>query len=246
MVTKEQIKELPRKYAIGKRPLSRVLGWGELTYTRLLEGSMPSPKHEEELLRALNEPLTYMMLLDHAHDTGVISDLSYERSKRAAQSYLEEDDEAEGAMKLNIVARYICSLAKGDITPHALQLLVYYAQGRSCATLSSMLFDQLPIAQEDGPAYEAITAWFTFERIQESGRVPLSDYEDALSAKERKLLDDVFAVYGIYSGAKLQSMVCSEGPWRKARKKIAEFEDDASHAVISAKSLKKFFAKLSK
>lgn len=246
MITKEQIKELPRKYAIGKRPLSRVMGWGELTYTRLLEGSMPSPKHEEELLKALNEPLTYMMLLEHAHDSGVISDMSYERSKRAAQSYLEEDKQAEGAMKLNVVGRYFCSLAKGDITPHALQLLVYYAQGRSCASMPDALFDQLPVAQADGPAYDSITTWFTYERICETGRVSPEEYSDVLSAKERKLLDGVFADYGIYSGTKLQELASSEGPWKKARKKSLDAGDDSNLPAISLKSMKKFFAKSAK
>ena len=243
MITPEQISELPRKYAIGKRPLSRILGWGELTYTRLLEGSVPTPQHEEELLRALNEPITYMMLLDQAHDAGLITDLSYRRSKEAAQSYLSKDKDAESAMKLHAVARYVCVLAKGDITPHALQLLVYYAHGFSFAKLEEPIVEQQPQAADDGPAYNAIGSWFTFERIQEAAKASGGDSDCGLSVQECKLLKSVYRQYGVFSAAKLQEMACSEGPWRKARKRASESGENPAKAAISAKSMRKFFAK---
>ena len=245
MVTPEQISELPRKYAIGKRPLSRILGWGELTYTRLLEGSTPTPQHEEELLRALDEPLTYMMLLDQAHDAGLVTDLSYERSKKAAQSYLNEDKAAESTMKLHAVARYLCVLAKGDITPHALQLLVYYAHGLSFARLSAPIVEQQPKAADDGPAYDVLASWFTFERIQEAAKAP-ADGSPGLSGQERKLLNAVFQRYGVYSAAKLQELACSEAPWRKARKRASENGSSIAEATITAKSMRKCFAKESR
>lgn len=246
MITRDQIIELPKKYAIGKRPLSRVLGWGELTYTRLLEGSMPSPQHEEELLRALGEPLTYLMLLDQAHDSGLVSDTTYEKSRKAAQKLIDEDDTAEEAMKLHAVARYLCMLAKGDITPHALQLLVYYAQGHSFAFMEEPLFEQLPVAGDDGPAYEPVRAWFTFDRVQEAGAVDSEAAKMPLVESERDFLGDVFSRYGVYSATKLQEMACSEAPWRKARKKAAEAGGKPGDAVITAKSMKKYFTKASK
>jgi len=243
MVTPEQISELPRKYAIGKRPLSRVLGWGELTYTRLLEGSVPTPQHEEELLRALNDPIEYMMLLDRAHDAGLVTDLSYERSKKAAQSYLDEDKDADKVMKLLAVARYICVLAKGDITPHALQLLLYYVHGFSFAKLEKPIIEQQPLAADNGPAYGAIDSWFTFERIQEAASAPVDGPDCGLTSQERKLLNSVFKQYGVFSAAKLQEMACSEGPWRKARRRLSDGKSGLDEMPITTKSMRKYFTK---
>lgn len=257
MDIQDQIKELPRKYAIGKRPLSRILGWGELTYTRILEGSRPTPQHEAELLRALNEPLTYIMLLDQAHDAGLVSDTSYKRSRAAAEAYLEEDKTADGVLKLHAVATRFCTLAKGDITPHALQILVYYAHGSSLASLKKPLIDQQPVAADDGPWYEAVDAWFTCDRIQEIGKAAANAGESAdekseeenadtqqpvLSNKEIALIDSVFKKYGIYSGTALGDKACAEGPWKKARKRVAKGEVEGP-VEISEKAMAKQFCK---
>lgn len=201
MITYDQIEELPRKYAIGKRPLSRVLGWGELTYTRLLEGSIPTPQHEQELLTALNEPLTYIMLLDQAHDAGAVSDTSYAKSRRAAEEYLYDDPEAEDVMKLHAVARRFCVLANGDVTPKALQLLVYFAQQGSARPL----FSQSPSFEDGAPEYTTLVTWYTFNRIQEAGKSS-KDYAAGLEAEEIDLIDAVFEKYGIYSSIKLEKM----------------------------------------
>ena len=44
-VSPDEIRAVPARYAIGKRPLSILLGWGELTYTRLLDGNTPTARH---------------------------------------------------------------------------------------------------------------------------------------------------------------------------------------------------------
>lgn len=266
MDIREKVKELPRKYQIGKRPLSRILGWGELTYTRILEGARPTAQHEAELLRALNEPLTYIMLLDQAHDAGLVSDTSYKRSRAAAEEHLKDDETADSTLKLHAVATRLCTLAKGDITPHALQILVYYVHGSSLASLKKPLIDQQPIAADAGPVYEAIDAWFTYDRIQEIAQAAekakeaieteeakslaesekpqaLEVKQPVLSSKEIALVDSVYKKYGIYSGSKLGDMACDESPWKKTRKRAAREETAANTAVISEKAMSKFFSK---
>lgn len=41
VISLEKILEIPEKYNIGKRPLSLLLGWGEMTFTRYYEGDVP-------------------------------------------------------------------------------------------------------------------------------------------------------------------------------------------------------------
>lgn len=49
LVSLEIINEIPKKYQIGKRPLSILLGWGELTYTRYCNGDVPSRQYSDIL-----------------------------------------------------------------------------------------------------------------------------------------------------------------------------------------------------
>ena len=50
------IREIPMKYAIGKRPLSLLLGWGEQTFSRYYDGDMPTKQYSDILVRIYNEP----------------------------------------------------------------------------------------------------------------------------------------------------------------------------------------------
>ena len=42
-------KDILRKYKIGKKPLSKLLGWGEVTITRYINGDIPSKLYSDEL-----------------------------------------------------------------------------------------------------------------------------------------------------------------------------------------------------
>ena len=54
IITIKEILEILEKYNIGKKPLSLVLGWGEITIIRYLEGQIPDQFHSELLLK-INE-----------------------------------------------------------------------------------------------------------------------------------------------------------------------------------------------
>ena len=43
----EDIRAIPEKYNIGKRPLSLLLGWGEQTFSRYYDGDMPTKQYSE-------------------------------------------------------------------------------------------------------------------------------------------------------------------------------------------------------
>ena len=118
IVTPEQISLLPKRYAIGKRPLSRLLGWGELTYTRLLEGRTPNKEHAEELRHLIDEPAAFARLLEQGRASGVITETAYNRSRRALDGIIEEGH--QGSVALFAVADHLCVLAEGDLTPRAL------------------------------------------------------------------------------------------------------------------------------
>ena len=54
IITTEKIKNILNKYKIGKKPLSKLLGWGENTLIRYLNGDIPSKVYSDQLYNILN------------------------------------------------------------------------------------------------------------------------------------------------------------------------------------------------
>lgn len=244
-VSPDEICAVPMRYAIGKRPLSILLGWGELTYTRLLDGNTPTARHAAELRRLIDDPAAYARQLETGR--GRITGVAYTRSFRAVNQLLEDQGGARRAMRIFAVADRLCLLAQGDLTPGALQRLAYYAQGLGFAQLGAALFDDLPRAAASGPAYDRIRDGYPFEEIQRVGTAgtaaadPVSD--GLLTEAELSVVDLAYERYGANSGQALSRMSREEAPWKKARKRTDAQPDQDGDAFITAKSMRKFFAK---
>jgi hypothetical protein len=68
IISLEKILEIPRKYNIGKRPLSLLLGWGEMTFSKYCEGDMPTKQYSNILLKIYDDPAYYKELLEKNKD----------------------------------------------------------------------------------------------------------------------------------------------------------------------------------
>lgn len=55
LITISEIKSILEKYNIEKRPLSKLLGFGELTITRYLDGQLPSKRYSDILCEILHD-----------------------------------------------------------------------------------------------------------------------------------------------------------------------------------------------
>lgn len=64
IVSLEKILAIPEKYAIGKRPLSLLLGWGEQTFSRYCDGDMPTMQYSNTLKKIYDEPDYYAEILE--------------------------------------------------------------------------------------------------------------------------------------------------------------------------------------
>ena len=86
MVAKELISNLLEKYNIGKKPFSLLLGWGETTIIRYLDGeSEPSEKYFS-ILNELKDPEKYLSLLNVNKNN--ISKVAYIKSLNAVNELL--------------------------------------------------------------------------------------------------------------------------------------------------------------
>ena len=117
------------------------------------------------------------------------------------------------------VADYFLSLQddeSGDtISNLKLQKLAYYAQGFSLAIFKSPLFEEPIEAWIHGPVVPDLYHRFSEHR---SASIPMTeDFDpDTIDKDARELLDEVYEVYGQYSGWKLRNMTHEELPWKNA------------------------------
>lgn len=237
LVSLEAVRDIPKKYAIGKRPLSRLLKWGEHTYSQLMDGQTPSKDHSDEIKRLYSDPTYYYAVLKMNKDS--ISERSFERSKKAVEALLE--DSYPDAHRIYELGYFFISLAKGDITNLAVQKLTYYAQGFSRPLLGSFLFGQMPKAWVRGPVYGQL--WREMQSEYDGSFVidEKEPYSSPFTVKEDKLIKAVHKHFGCYSGDTLTRMTHSETPWVNARLRAGAAEGERCEEPISAEDMEQFF-----
>ncbi len=231
IISKEEIVEIITKYNIGKKPLALLLGWGEATIIRYLNGGNIEKLHSDELKKIKDDP-TYMKekLL---RKRKVLTDVAYRKSI----SKVEELILSETNSKIYQFASYI--LEKNDeISNLALQKLLYFIQGIGIAIFSKNIYDTMPKAWAKGPVYPNI-----YHRFCSYGFAPLTmeNTENDLTEDEKHLADMVVEVFGKYSGNYLKEMTHKTLPWQNARQGIKE--GSPSSNLINYKSMEGYFKK---
>lgn len=208
LISLKQIREIPEKYAIGKRPLSLLLGWGEQTFSRYADGDIPTKQYSDTLLRIYNEPAFYSELLE-ANKGNLKSTLAYEKSRRAVSMLLSADISVNSKID-NIIQYLLCQCE--DITPLALQKALYYIQGFYFAFYKTFLFPEDCQAWVHGPVYRNIYLRYRdyrFDPIEKTNAFDASVF----SAGEKAIYDNVINNICCYSGKILERFTHNESPW---------------------------------
>lgn len=216
IVSLDKVLSIPEKYGIGKRPLSLLLGWGEMTYSRYCDGDMPTKQYSDILQKIYEDPSYYLQLLENGKEN-LKSMAAYEKSKRAVESIL--GTKVESRTKLDEVIDYVLFKCE-DITPLALQKALYYIQGFFFAFNESFLFDDECEAWAHGPVYKEIYQRYSsykFDPIEGSDEID----EATLNSNERAVIDSVIRNLCCYSGKVLESFTHAEEPWLKTRGDLA-------------------------
>ncbi|MBQ7499228.1 MAG: DUF4065 domain-containing protein [Selenomonas sp.] len=212
IISLEQIRALPKRYAIGKRPLSKLLGWGELTFTRYYEGYMPTRQYSEVLKRLYADPAFYKSMLEKNREA-LGSERSYEKSLKAVEKLLCLKSGAE--TKIHRVARYLLYKCE-DITPLMLQKALYYIQGFSFAFWGTFPFGEECEAWVHGPVFKEVYLRYKDYRFEpEQAREPFD--ESVFTVEEKAIYDSVVNFFCCYSGKVLERITHNEAPWLKAR-----------------------------
>lgn len=233
----DEITTLLKKYNIGKTTLASLLGWGEVTIVRYMEGSTPS-KEYSDTLKSLNNPIAMNSLLEKSKEK--ITEVAYRKCKKELNKYLDETsiDKCGDTVLENAVSYFLSK--DYEITPLALQKLLYYAQGFYYALKGKFLFTEDCEAWVHGPVYNEI-----YLRYKSFGYDPIkSEYKYNLSEEQLSVLDGVLKAFGYYNGRILEKFTHSEMPWNKAR--AGKKDNESSNEIISKDSIAEYFTNVVK
>lgn len=233
----EEIKEILKKYNIGKKPLSLVLGWGEITIIRYLDGQVPTKFHSDILLKIKNDYLELSKYLEK--NKQMITEVAYRKAKNKILELQQQEDQ----MNIYNVTKHIIAQTE-DITPLALQKILYYIEGFSLALLEQDLFSIKCEAWVHGPVYREIYERFrdyhyhTIEKNEFQEYVLLKNFNE----KETELIDEVIRCFSCYSGKILEEMTHETIPWIKARNHGKELK--ILNQPIETREIKKYFKEI--
>jgi len=213
IISLEKIIKIPEKYNIGKRPLSLLLGWGEQTFSRYYDGDIPSQQYSTILQNIYNDPNYFLSILENNKEK--LKSLSaYEKSKLATEMLLGKQQASDGE-KIDVVANYLLIKCE-DITPLALQKLLYYVQGFYYAFVERFIFKENCEAWVHGPVFRDIYFKYREYRFDPiSVNDPVDDL--SLSVVEKAIIDSVIKNLSCYSGKILEAFTHAETPWLVTR-----------------------------
>lgn len=237
LITVSDINEILEKYNIGAGPLAKLLGFGEITINRYTNGHLPSKSHSDKLLEVLESHKKMEEYLEAGRDE--ISNVAYTKCRTA----IDELKKIYSDKKIDVVARYLLCKCT-DVTPMALQKMLYYAQAFFYALFGKPLFTDPCQAWIYGPVYPEV-----YFKYRDFGYDPIRlpeinfgcNYTE-LSECEIKLLDAIVVAFGCYSGSTLKWMTHNEQPWIETRGSLRP--EDRSETIISSELINNYFAKV--
>lgn len=221
VITSDEIKQILERYRIGKKPLAKLLGWGETTIIRYMEGDIPTSEYSIKLRRLLENPEFYYDLLIKRQDC--LTNVAFKKSKKAVLSKIM-------ATKIYAVAYYLINKSDAEMCPSFIQFLLYYIQAFSLA-----LYDKEMFQEEYGINNEQMPYLKLYHTMKRCGIHTLELGEEYLSDQERELADAVYEAFSWYGPKALMELQKIE----KTSLKISR--DWNNNKIISKESIMLYF-----
>ena len=241
IVSVNDIRDLMEVYRIGKAPLSLALGFGEVTITRYLSGQVPSKEYSCIIRKALESPVFMIERLNE--NMNKIGETAYRKAMNAIK---EVEPLFALSEKMLLTISYIFNKAE-EVTPLALQKILYYIQGIYMILFDKELFAEDCEAWAHGPVfkdvYEAFKS-FKYNPIDDTRFSMFQNRFNELSDDEKKVIDLVLESFGMYSGKALEQITHKETPWLDARMNCLPGEP--SNEVISKEAIKEYFSEVAR
>lgn len=202
---KEQLFFLMEHYHIGKKPLSKILGWGDTTIMRYLNGVEPNREFSIKIQQLVENPWEYVKILEQNKEH--ITETAYKKTKKAVYQEILKDRSIEAM-------QYVITLADADIAPYRVITVLYYAQ------VCSLVFRGLPLLEEeaDFSVTQTIVYPKLYHQMKQYGLHLLSPECSSFSDEEQNYLKQVYSILNGYSPNALKTLFIREK--RRIRRKL--------------------------
>jgi hypothetical protein len=221
IVTGDEIKNILNNYHIGKKPLAKLLGWGETTIIRYIEGDTPTTEYSNKLREIANEPAYYYDLLLKNKDN--LTNVAFRKSKNAVLEKIMES-------KISLVAQYIIHLIEGEVGALYIQAILYYSQAFSLA-----LYDKEIFPENYGVNSNNIPYFEIYESMRKYGVNVLELPGDRLTSDEMNLIKNVTDAISWYGPKGIRTAMATE----RANFRISRDKDNSR--IISKEIIKRYF-----
>jgi len=239
LVTIEEIERILNLYEADKRQLPFLMGVGEHTIERYLNGQLPNVNVSEMLKSFLEDYKAFEMQFEKNKNDSRVTD----NTRKKVSFALERIKRLNLCRtKIEAVALYIIN-AGYEITNLALQKLLYYTNAVNLLKYSVPLFGDDCEAWVHGPVYPMI-----YEKFKCFGRETIYDcdldksYVKNISDEDKAIIDYVLKNFGIYNGKILERSTHRERPWLKMRE--GYFEKETCNEIISKELIIEYFREL--
>lgn len=224
VISADEIKLILDRYRIGKKPLAKLLGWGETTIIRYMEGDVPTNEYSNKLKTILDDPEYYYDLLIRRKDC--LTGVAYKKSKKAVMSKIM-------GSKMNAITYYVVNKNSTDLSASYIQYLLYYSQAFSLALYDKELFQEDCGVNNDHMPYLKL-----YEGMKRCGIHTLEGGDEYLTTEEIELVESVRDCFLWYGPKALAAMINYE----KSSMKISR--DKYNNKIIAKDSLKAYFKEI--
>jgi len=224
IITLNEIKMILENYHIGKKPLAKLLGWGETTIIRYMEGDIPTNEYSDKLKIIFENPSLYYDTLLKYKDN--LTGVAFKKSKKAVLKKIM-------ASKINVIAQYIVNKSNADICASYLQFILYYIQAFSLALKDKELFEE-----EYSVNYNSMPYLKLYENMKSYGINTLEMSEDDLTLEEKELIDKVYDSFSWYGSKALVAMTSYEKTFLKVSR------DKENCKIITKDAIKMYFKEI--
>jgi uncharacterized phage-associated protein len=221
IVTANEIRTILNDFRIGKKPLAKLLGWGETTIIRYMEGDIPTAEYSNKLRAIAEEPAYYYELLLQNKDN--LTNVAFRKSKEAVIEKLIEK-------KINLVAQYIIYILQGDVCPSYVQMMLYYSQAFTLALYDRELFEEDYNVNSNNLPYIKV-----YDSMKKNGITLVEIPEGKLQEEDKNIIDGVIDAYSWYGPKVLRSFCANE------RNNFRISRDKEGRRIIAKEIIKNYF-----
>ncbi len=224
IISADEIKVILDRYRIGKKPLAKLLGWGETTIIRYMEGDIPTNEYSNKLKAILEDPEFYYDLLCKRKEC--LTGVAFKKSKKAVMSNIL-------ASKIYAIAYYIVNKCNANITADYIQYLLFYTQAFSLVLCNKELFEDDIRVNDKNIPYPKL-----YEGMKRCGIHTLEDHEIYLNTDEARLIDAIMDSFLWYGPKALKAMLELD------ESLIKKSYDLYGNRIIAKEELKNYFLML--